>query len=183
MNFSLHISFLTFLAHEMTHGFDDQGLMFNLYENGEDFLYTNSTIEAFKTSMIHLIQQYSAYSIDGMKIDGNFTLTENIADHGGLHLAEMAYENWLSNNNWSDATLQGFQNFSSQQLFYLGFATPWCERHGKLTQEQIIQTDTHSPNRFRVNGPLSNSVKFSEAWSCKPGSSMNPKEKSFIWGK
>ena len=145
----------------MTHGFDDQGMMFNLYENGEDLLYTNSTIEAFKTSMIYLIQQYSAYSIDGMKIDGNLTLTENIADHGGLHLAEMAYENWLSKNSWSDATLPGLEHFTHRQLFYLGYAMPWCAAYGRDALEAQMMTDTHSPEEFRINGPLSNSARFS----------------------
>ena len=117
-----------------------------------------------------------------MNIDANLTLGENIADQGGLRFTEIAYENWLSKNSWSDATLPGLEHFTHRQLFYLGYAMPWCAAYGRDALEAQMLVDTHSPEEFRINGPLSNSARFSETWSCKSGSPMNPKNKCSIWG-
>ena len=68
-------------------------------------------------------------SLDGVQVDGNVTLGENIADHGGLRIAEIAYENWLNQNNGFDASLPALDNFTPFQLFYLGYALPWCAVH------------------------------------------------------
>ena len=138
---------------------------------------------AFDNASNCIHQQYSAYSINGMKVDANLTLGENIADQGGLRFTEIAYENWLSKNSWSDATLPGLEHFTHRQLFYLGYAMPWCAAYGKDTLEDQMLVDTHSPEEFRINGPLSNSARFSETWSCKSGSPMNPKDKCSIWGE
>ena len=69
------------------------------------------------------------FSLDGVQVDGNVTLGENIADHGGLRIAEIAYENWLNQNNGFDASLPALDNFTPFQLFYLGYALPWCAVH------------------------------------------------------
>ena len=69
------------------------------------------------------------FSLEGVQVDGNVTLGENIADHGGLRIAEIAYENWLNKNNGFDASLPALENFSPFQLFYLGYALPWCAVH------------------------------------------------------
>ena len=45
----------------------------------------------------------------GVNVDGNITMGENIADHGGLKIAEIAYENWLSQNNGQDTLLPALQ--------------------------------------------------------------------------
>ena len=145
--------------------------------------YDPSTMFAFNNASNCIHQQYSAYRINGMNVDANLTLGENIADQGGLRFAEVAYGNWLSKNSWSDATLPGLEKFTHRQLFYLGYAMPWCAAYGKDTLEDQMLVDTHSPEEFRINGPLSNSARFSETWSCKSGSPMNPKDKCSIWGE
>jgi len=146
--------------------------------------YNNSTMDAFKDSSNCIRQQYSAYSINGIyKVDADLTLRENIADQGGLRFTEIAYENWLSKNYWSDATLPGLEHFTQKQLFYLGYAMPWCAAYGRDALEALMLEDTHAPEKFRINGPLSNSDRFSETWACKSGSPMNPKDKCSIWGK
>jgi putative endopeptidase len=61
-------------------------------------------------------------------VDGNFTLGENIADQGGLRIAEIAYEEWLKENAASASRLPAL-GFSHRQLFYLGYALPWCATH------------------------------------------------------
>ena len=72
---------------------------------------------------------------------------------------------------------------SDQQLFYLGYALPWCAVHTEALMRNHVIKDEHAPDRFRVIGPLSNSEKFAEAWSCPNSglSKMNPKDKCKVW--
>ena len=149
------------------------------------------------------------FSLDGVQVDGNVTLGENIADHGGLRIAEIAYENWLNQNNGFDASLPALDNFTPFQLFYLGYALPWCAVHSdSMLRHQVclqfyyfiailfsllfvswlftlffqVLKDEHAPDRFRVLGPLSNSEKFSKVWGCSTEKNMNPIDKCNIWG-
>ena len=117
-----------FSAHEITHAFDEVGIMYDSQGHFKP-LYDNATIEAFHNASDCIRKQYSAFSLEGVQVDGNVTLGENIADHGGLRIAEIAYENWLSLNNGSDALLPALEDFTSLQLFYLGYALPWCAVH------------------------------------------------------
>ena len=135
-------------------------------------------MDAFNNASNCLRNQYSTYSIKEIFIDGNFTLGENIADDGALRIAEMAFEYLLSNASWTDQdSLPSLEHFTQQKLFYLGLAMLWCE-----VKDDFNEKDTHAPNRFRVNGPLSNSDKFAQIWGCKLGSAMNPKDKCHMWG-
>ena len=74
-------------------------------------------------------------------------------------------------------------HFSDEQLFYLGYALPWCAVHTEALMRNHVIKDEHAPDRFRVIGPLSNSEKFARAWSCpNDGSSkMNPQDKCKVW--
>ena len=172
--------FIILSAHEITHAFDEVGIMYNSQGHFKP-LYDNDTVEAFHKASDCIRKQYSTFNLDGMPVDGNTTLGENIADHGGLRIAEIAYENWLNLNNGSDALLPALQDFTYMQLFYLGYALPWCATHTESMLPQIIK-DEHAPDRFRVLGPLSNSAKFAETWGCAPKSAMNPPDKCPIWG-
>ena len=74
-----------------------------------------------------------------------------------------------------------FADFTNEQLFYLGYALPWCAVHSDDVMRTHVVRDEHAPDRFRVLGPLKNSDKFARAWQCPPGSPMNPREKCQIW--
>ena len=45
----------------------------------------------------------------------------------------------------------------------------------------LVATNPHSPPQFRVNGPLSNTKEFAEAFQCKPGQKMVRKERCEVW--
>ena len=146
-------------------------------------LYDNETIRAFHNASDCIRTQYSNFSIHGVNVDGNVTLGENIADHGGLKIAEIAYENWLQLNGNSDATLPALEAFSPFQLFYLGYALPWCAIHTESMLKNHVMRDEHAPDNFRVRGPLSNSPRFAQTWGCPLNSAMNPEKKCQIWGQ
>merc|ERR1712203_837777 len=71
--------------------------------------------------------------------------------------------------------------FDDMQLFFIGYALPWCSRHTQKHSRSQVENDEHAPERFRVLGPLSNSHEFSKAFGCPAESPMNPLEKCSVW--
>lgn len=168
------------VAHEITHAFDDEGILYDQF-GAFNPLYDNKTIDEFHLASNCVRNQYSDFEVlTGVKVDGNITLGENIADHGGLKIAEIAYHEWLKSNGRSDSQLPAV-DFTHEQLFYLGYALPWCAVHSDNMMRTHIVKDEHAPDKFRVLGPLANSPRFSKAWNCPIGSVMNPESKCKIW--
>jgi len=165
------------VAHEITHAFDDSGINYNS-EGMAAQLYDEETISGFHREAACLAAQYSNYSIADSTVDGNLTLGENLADHGGLRMALAAYTQWRQDH--VDHRLPALP-FDDMQLFFIGYALPWCSRHTKKHSRSQVENDEHAPERFRVLGPLSNSPEFSKAFGCPVGSPMNPPEKCSVW--
>ncbi|XP_049547801.1 neprilysin-4-like [Anopheles darlingi] len=173
------------IGHELTHGFDDKGRLFdhdgNLYR-----WWSDGAIEAFHERAACLVQQYGKYTIDeiGVQLDGENTQGENIADNGGIKQAFLAYTRWLEAQTdprvLEQETLPGL-NVTNRQLFFLNFAQIWCGAMRPEATRSKLKTAVHSPGRFRVIGTLSNSEDFAREFNCPIGSIMNPVEKCSVW--
>ena len=148
------------IGHEMTHGFDDSGRQFDADGNLKDW-WTPEDAKRFTERSTALANQYSAYvAIDDLHVNGKLTMGENIADLGGLTVAYLALEKTLAGKP-RPALIDGF---TPEQRFFLAFGQIW---RSKLTPERVrllVQTDPHSPNRWRVFGPLANTPAFREAF-------------------
>ena len=72
-------------------------------------------------------------------------------------------------------------SLNQKQLFWLGAANTWCSKYRPKTLEKRIKTGAHSPGRFRVIGPFSNSPDFARDFQCREGSNMNPVQKCEVW--
>ncbi|GFQ85893.1 neprilysin-1, partial [Trichonephila clavata] len=70
---------------------------------------------------------------------------------------------------------------SPEQLFFLGYASIWCANMTDKYAKTFNDRDNHSPNKIRVNVPLTNFKEFAKAYHCKPGTPMNPREKCVLW--
>ena len=103
-------------AHEITHAFDDSGINYDA-EGRAAQLYDNSTILGFHREAACLRDQYSTYRLAEAKVDGNLTLGENLADHGGLSMALEGYSAWRREN--TDVRLPALP-FDDLQLFFIG---------------------------------------------------------------
>lgn len=169
------------IGHEITHGFDDKGRLFDQDGNLHKW-WKEPAIEAFHERAQCLIDQYSKYTVTevGMQIDGVNTQGENIADNGGIKQAFKAYERWLSIHGDKDEVLQGI-NATNLQLFFLNFAQIWCGTMRPEATRNKLKTAVHSPGKFRVIGTLSNSEDFARVFQCEPGSPMNPIKKCSVW--
>ena len=141
--------------------------------------WQQSTIQKFQERMKCFENQYSSYQLGKDNVNGKQTLGENVADNGGLTAAFHAFSKW-SQTNHDPLMLPGL-NYSSNQLFFIGFAQVWCSINTPEALKLQIRNDPHTPSKYRVVGTLSNSVDFSRAFQCPLGSPMNPKRKCVVW--
>jgi neprilysin len=135
-----------------------------------------------------IIKQYSNFNDEdsGMKLDGNRTNIEDIADNIGVSLAYQTYIDVVERNlkdNKREETLIAFKDYNPKQLFWISFAQFYCSVHRKgYNKKQLEQAEAiHTLNEFRVKGPLQNSKQFAKDFNCKEGTVMNPDSKCSIW--
>jgi len=149
------------VGHELTHGFDDEGSQYDAKGNLENW-WEPAVNASFKERTSCVARQYSGYELQGLKVNGELTLGENIADLGGTKLAFQAYR--TMRKDAPDRVTAG--GYSEDQQFFLAMGQAWCAKSRPEVERLRLKTDPHSPPRFRVQGPLSNLPEFAEAFSC-----------------
>jgi len=166
------------IGHEFTHGFDDQGSQFN-----KDGLFTNWWTDAdfteFKSRTHKLVDHFNEFeALDGVYVNGELTLGENIADLGGLTLSYYAYQKSLEGKE-----REIVYGYTPEQRFFIGFAQLWKINYTDEAMKRQVETNPHSPGEFRVIGPLQNMPEFWEAFDVGEGEKMRrPADKvAKIW--
>jgi putative endopeptidase len=163
------------IGHEMSHAFDDKGHTFDGEGNLRDW-WTAEDSKNYDQRAACFVHQYSNYTaVDDIKVDGQLTLGENIADNGGLHLAWRAFQTSPSRH----AALT--DGYTPEQRFFLGWAQWRCMNATEKMEKEWAHRDNHSPGRWRVNGVVSNMAGFAEAYHCKAGDAMVNKEPCQVW--
>ena len=151
------------IGHEMTHGFDDQGRQFDKEGNLSDW-WAPGDGDKFKEKTQVLVDHFNKIEVlPGLFANGEFTLGENIADHGGLMVAYQAFKNATAK-----APLAVKDGFTPEQRFFLAYSTVWA---GNIRDEQIrvyTKSDPHSLGRWRVNGTLPHIDAWYEAFGITP---------------
>ncbi len=167
------------IAHEMTHGFDDQGSQFDKYGNMNDW-WTAEDRAAFEKKTDVLVKQFDAIEIlPGLFADGKYSLGENIADQGGLRLAYTG----LIDYAWANGRPEDIDGFTGEQRFYIGYATLWAQNITDQEKERLTKVDVHSLGRNRVNATLRNIQSFYDAFGIteKDAMYMPVWERIVIW--
>lgn len=166
------------ISHEMTHGFDDQGRLFDKDGNMNNW-WTEEDAEAFKAKAQKLVEQFNAVEIQpGLFANGAATLGENIADQGGLRIAYTALQNSFGPHH--PAEIDGF---TAEQRFYLAYATLWAQNITPQEEARLTLLDVHSLGKNRVNVTVRNLGTFFEAFGIKEGDAMfrPEEERVVIW--
>ncbi|MBI3538801.1 MAG: M13 family metallopeptidase, partial [Candidatus Eisenbacteria bacterium] len=152
------------IGHEMTHGFDDQGRKSDADGNLKDWWQTEDA-DKYKARSLMVEKQYDGYvAIDSMHVNGKLTLGENTADLGGLSVAYGALQKALAGKPRTK-----IDGFTPEQRFFLSYAQIWRSNTRPEALKLRINTDPHSPGRFRCIGPLSNMKEFQDAFGIKDG--------------
>lgn len=166
------------IGHEMTHGFDDQGSQYDDLGNLKNWWGKDDAVK-FKQKTGGVVTQYNAFTVlDSLHINGQLTLGENLADIGGLAIAYDAFK--MTKQGQSTDTLDGF---TPDQRFFLGFAQGWRLKNRDESMRVRVTTDPHSPEMYRVNGPVINFDPFYAAFGIKEGDKMykKPAERVKVW--
>lgn len=151
------------IGHEITHGFDDMGSQFDASGNLSNW-WTETDREEFDRRTAILVEQFDSYvAVDDLHVNGSLTLGENIADLGGVQMAYLALQMRESLTS---------EQPNSDQVFFMAWARSWRENARPEGLKLQINTDSHSPNHFRANGPLSNFPAFAEAFNLTDDSPM-----------
>jgi len=166
------------IGHEMTHGFDDNGRQYDENGNLTDW-WTPESAKRFKERSAGIVKQFGGYiAIDKTPVNGELTQGENIADLGGIRIAYAAF--MKTPEAKSGEKIDGF---TPVQRFFLSFASIWRTNQRPEALRLQVNTDPHSPARFRVNGPFSNLDEFIGAFDVPEGSPMrrSPSDRVVIW--
>ncbi len=155
------------IGHEITHGFDDEGRMFDAKGNLADW-WTAKDAALFQERAAVMVAQFNAIRpLPGLPINGQASLGENLADYGGLLLALDAFKK--TEQFRSGRSIGGFTPI---QRFFLSYAFAWAYQQRAEDLRAKLLSDVHAPPKWRVNVPLSNIPEFHEAFGIKPGASM-----------
>lgn len=165
------------IGHELTHAFDDQGSKFD-YKGNLKTWWTPEDKQHFDAKSQIIRKQFDAYEIEGMHVNGQLTLGENIADLGGIAIAYDAYQKFLERHGRTD-----IDGLTPEQRFFFALAQgDAMNARPEFTKMQVL-TDPHAPSIFRVNGPLSNLETFYDAFDLKEGDMLYraPGDRAKIW--
>jgi putative endopeptidase len=165
------------IGHEISHHFDDQGAKYDETGKLADW-WTPADVAAFEAAGKALVAQYDAYEVlPGEKLDGTFTLGENIGDLAGLTIAYDAYKKSLGGK---DAPV--IDGLTGDQRFFLGWAQVWRRNYREQNLSQRITTDPHSPSIQRT-WVSRNLDPWYKAYQIKQGQKLYlaPKDRVRIW--
>ena len=166
------------IGHEMTHGFDDQGRQFDKDGNLTDW-WAPGDADRFKERAQVMVDFFDKIEVlPGLQANGELTLGENLADHGGLNVAYLAFQNATK-----DAPLGVVDGFTPEQRFFLAYATLWA---GNIRDEQIrvyTKSDPHSLGKWRVNGALPHIQAWYDAFHITPSDPLYvaPENRVNVW--
>jgi predicted metalloendopeptidase len=177
-------------GHEITHGFDTTGSMYNKIGDFEDIWATEADRQEFNRRAQLLIDYYSKFDVMpfdlGLTNNGAVTVPENIADLGGFCLAYDTYVKYLKNNGYKDEQLR------QQKLrFYEAYSYLWCTKwtagYTKLLTlgdaNRGMKPNEHSLPRERVNGIVTNTDDWYDLFEVKTTDKLYlaPENRIRIW--
>ncbi len=170
------------IAHEIGHGFDDQGAKYDGDGNLVDW-WTDRDRTEFGSRTKALIDQYDHFvprqlSDGGHHVNGAFTVGENIGDLGGLSIALLAYE--LSLGGKPAPVIDGL---TGVQRVFFGWAQVWRTKSRDAEAIRRLAIDPHSPPEFRCNGIVRNLDAFYEAFEVNEDDALylEPEARVSIW--
>ncbi|WP_339628440.1 M13 family metallopeptidase [uncultured Maribacter sp.] len=167
------------IGHEISHAFDDSGSRFDADGNLKNW-WTEQDLKAFTERADALAVQYDSVSVlEGVNVNGKFTLGENIGDLGGLLGAYDGLQRYYAENGRPE----DIDGFTPEQRFFMSWATVWRTKSRDEALRTQIKTDPHSPGMVRATQPLLNIQEFYDAFGIKEGDAMYlaPEKRVHIW--
>jgi putative endopeptidase len=165
------------IGHEISHSFDDQGALFDAQGRLRNW-WQPDDFAHFRASGARLAAQFDAYQpFPDLHVNGELTLSENIADVAGLNVAYDAYR--LATQGSAPVKVAGFD---ADQLFFLSFAQSWRDKIREPALRDEIITDSHAPAQYR-SYTVRNLDAWYDAFEVKPGQKLylKPEDRVRVW--
>lgn len=155
------------IAHEISHAFDNNGALFDEYGNLNNW-WTKADLDHFKQLAQKMIAEFDGLPFAGQKVNGKLTVSENIADAGGLSCAL--------------AAAKEEKDFDAQR-FFINWARIWRMKATDQYMQLLLSIDVHSPNKLRANVQAQNQDEFYQAFNVQAGDGMYlaPDKRVNIW--
>jgi len=166
----------TVIGHEMTHSYDDQGSKFDHEGNLNDW-WTEQDKKLFDAKSKYYIDEYGSFQVNGKNVNGELTLGENLADHGGVKIAYYALKKHLEKTG----NVKNISGFTPYERFFISWANVWKTNISPIEADKRIITDPHSPNEWRINGTLANIPEFHKVFNVKKEDNMYRKDPVQMW--
>ena len=166
------------IGHEISHGFDDKGSQFDSDGNLRDW-WTAEDHAKYKAKTDRVVNEYDAFEpVPGFHVNGALTLGENIADIAGIEIAHKAYLGSLDGH--AAPVIDGM---TAEQRFYIGYAQSWLGKIREARLIELIKSNPHSPEKYRVNGVVVHMPSFYSAFSVQPTDKMYvaPEARVSLW--
>ncbi|HUR26830.1 MAG TPA: M13 family metallopeptidase [Planctomycetota bacterium] len=166
------------IGHELTHGFDDGGSQYDADGNLANW-WTPEDRAEFERRIKIVEEQFSGYvAIGDLKLNGKLTLGENLADLGGLCIAYDALQRSLAGR-----AVEPIDGFTPAQRFFIAWARGWRTNYTDARLKLQVNTNPHSPGKFRAIGPLSNLDAFQQAFGLPDDAAVMRKrsERALVW--
>lgn len=166
------------IGHEIGHGFDDQGSQYDGDGNLNNW-WSDSDRAEFEKRTSDLVAQYNELSptaASDVKVNGAFTLGENIGDLGGMNIAIKAYQIALNG-----APAPEIDGLSAMQRFFLSWAQCWRRLIRPEEARLRVATDPHSPDELRCNQIVRNLDEFYDAFDVNENDALYLSKRVKIW--
>ncbi len=167
------------IGHEISHCFDDSGSRYDADGNLNNW-WTEDDLTKFTALGTQLEEQYSAVeALPNVKLNGKYTLGENIGDLGGISAAYDGLQIALKESGKTES----IDGFTPEQRFFMSWGTVWRTKYTEEALRNQIKTNTHSPGMYRAVMPLQNVDAFYAAFDIKEGDEMylKPEDRVRIW--
>jgi len=165
------------IGHEVSHSFDDQGSLFDAQGRLANW-WTKADFEHFRAAGQALAAQFNAYKpFPDLAVNGQQTLSENIADLAGLMVAHDAY--LLSLKGKPDTVKDGF---TGDQRFFVSFGQSWRVHVREAALRMQIVVDGHAPAEYRADAPRNLDAWYSD-FSVQPSQKLYlaPPNRVHVW--
>jgi putative endopeptidase len=155
------------IAHEISHAFDNNGAKFDEFGNLNNW-WTEEDLAHFEALAQEMIKEFDGLSFAGATVNGTLTVSENIADAGGLSCALEAAE------KEADVSLEDF---------FINWAKIWRTKAKDQYQQLLLAIDVHGPAKLRANIQVQNIDSFFTTFDIQPGDGMYraPEDRVHIW--
>ncbi|WEV54487.1 endopeptidase [Leuconostocaceae bacterium ESL0723] len=157
----------TVIAHEITHAFDTNGARFDEHGNLKEW-WQPEDFKHFEAQTKLIEDQFDGLPSAGATVNGHLTVSENVADLGGISAALTAAQR---------------QPDFDARIFFENLAKIWRQKASDQFLELLAAIDVHAPAKLRVNVPVKNFDLFFETFGIQPGDGMwqDPKDRVQIW--